>query len=231
MERAYDRVGDHHGWRMSARGTQTLPAAAVAAPPRAGGRARRFASARSLSRREMLQAPVRWPRPSRLAVPLQLPAGKMADGMEALGLRTVGALLEHLPADSRQARTVATLLTGERATVAVQVRAIRTRPVRRRGMRPLVEATVADASGSMRATFFNQPWLAQRYGPGTRLLLHGTADPRNGFRVSNHALNAESGSGPPGDQFVVDAGAQVAGEPATGAATDVLRRDRGSEHG
>jgi ATP-dependent DNA helicase RecG len=126
---------------------------------------------------------------------------------------------------------VATLRTGEKATVAVQVRAIRTRPVRRRGMRPLVEATVADASGSMRATFFNQPWLAQRYGPGTRLLLHGTADPRRGFRVWNHALNAESGSGPPGDQFVLDAGARVAGEPAPGAATDVLRRDRGSEQG
>src|SRR5215831_4787252 len=229
MERAYDRVGDHHGWRMSARGTQTLPAAAVAAPPRAGGRARRFASARSLSRREMLQAPVRWPRPSRLAVPLQLPAGKMADGMEALGLRTVGALLEHLPADSRQARTVATLLTGERATVAVQVRAIRTRPVRRRGMRPLVEATVADASGSMRATFFNQPWLAQRYRPGTRLLLHGAADQRGGFRVWNHAPSGDAANGPPEGQFAFDAGARAAGEPPPGAAADAVRRSRNGE--
>ena len=40
-------------------------------------------------------------------------------------------------------------------------------------MRPLVEATVADASGSMKATFFNQPWLVQRYPAGTRLVLHG----------------------------------------------------------
>src|SRR6516165_11822127 len=199
---------------MSARGTQTLPAAERAAPPRAGARARRFASARSLSRREMLQAPVRWPRPSRLAAPLALPAGKMADGMEALGLRTVGALLEHLPSDRRQARTVATLRTGERATVAVHVRAIRTRPVRRRGMRPLVEATVADASGSMRATFFNQPWLAQRYRPGTRLLLHGAADPRGGFRVWSHALSAETASGPADGLLAFDAGAPAAGEPA-----------------
>ena len=179
----------------------------------------------------MLQAPVRWPRPSRLAAPLQLPAGKMADGMEALGLSTVGALLEHLPSDSRQARTVATLRTGERATVAVQVRAIRTRPVRRRGMRPLVEATVADASGSMRATFFNQPWLAQRYRPGTRLLLHGAADQRGGFRVWNHAPSAETSSGAPEGQFAVDAGARAAGEPAALAATDVIRRDRSGEPG
>ena len=31
--------------------------------------------------------------------------------------------------------------------------------VRRRGMKPLVEAIVADATGVMKATFFNQPWL------------------------------------------------------------------------
>ena len=84
-----------------------------------------------------------------------------------------GALLEHLPRDRREARTVAELQAGEQATVAVEVRSIAARPVRRRGMRPLVEAVVFDATGAMRATFFNQPWLVQRYPPGTRLVLHG----------------------------------------------------------
>src|SRR5204863_1103747 len=65
--------------------------------------------------------------------------------------------------------------------------AISGRPVRRRGMRPLVQATVADATGTMRATFFNQPWLLERYPPGTQLLLHGKADGRGGFRVTHHA--------------------------------------------
>jgi ATP-dependent DNA helicase RecG len=119
----------------------------------------------------------------------------MAAGLDALGLRTVGELLEHLPTDSRQARTVATLRGGEQATVDVEVRAIGMRAVRRHGMRPLVEATVADASGSMRATFFNQPWLLQRYSPGTRLLLHGKADERGGFRVSHHAVCADGAAG------------------------------------
>ncbi len=45
-------------------------------------------------------------------------------------------------------------------------------------MRPLVQATVFDATGPMRATFFNQPWLVDRYPSGTRLLLHGKADGR-----------------------------------------------------
>jgi ATP-dependent DNA helicase RecG len=62
-------------------------------------------------------------------------------------------------------------------------------------MRPLVEATVFDASGTMRVTFFNQPWLAERYPPGTRLLLHGKADDRRGFRVSHHAEIAAGDAG------------------------------------
>ncbi len=152
---------------------------------------RAFADGRPLTREQMLAAAVRWPRPSRLLEPLSVPSGKLADGLRTLGLTTVGELLEHLPRDSREARTVGDLRPGEQATVAVQVRAISARPVRRRGMRPLVQATVHDATASMRATFFNQPWLVERYPPGTRLLLHGKADERGGFRVSHHALDAQ----------------------------------------
>ena len=153
--------------------------------------ARAFASTSALSREEMIAAPVSWPRPSRLAEPLNVKARRMAAGLRALGLLTVGDLLEHLPSDSREARTVSGLRAGEPATVAVQVRRIAARPVRRRGMRPLVEANVFDSSGTMRATFFNQPWLVERYPPGTRLLLHGRPDARGGFAVSHHALASE----------------------------------------
>jgi ATP-dependent DNA helicase RecG len=158
------------------------------APPSA------FGSSRTVGRRELTAAPVRWPRPSLLEAELELPRGRLAAGMRALGVCTVGELLEHLPADNRQASTVAALRAGEQATVAVTVRAIRSRPVRRRGMRPLVQATVADASGSMRATFFNQPWLLERYAPGTALLLHGKADGRGGFRVIHHAVGGDGGT-------------------------------------
>jgi ATP-dependent DNA helicase RecG len=150
-----------------------------------------FASRRGFDWAEMLQAPVRWPRPSRLGDPLDVPRGKLAKGLEALGLTSVGALLEHLPRDSREARTVAGLREGEQATVAVQVRKIGTRPVRRRGMKPLVEATVFDETGSMRATFFNQPWLAERYEPGTQLVLHGKTTARGTFNVAHHAVGKE----------------------------------------
>ncbi len=172
-----------------------MPSAAATAtitPDRAfSGGPLAFASTSRLGYAEMIEAPLRWPRPSRLEVPLGHAPGKLAAGMRALGLQTVGDLLEYLPRDSREARTVAALKEGEQATVAVQVRAITTRPVRRRGMRPLVEASVFDATGSMRATFFNQPWLLERYPPGTRLLLHGKRAARGGFNVSHHAVESE----------------------------------------
>ncbi|HXD55284.1 MAG TPA: ATP-dependent DNA helicase RecG [Solirubrobacteraceae bacterium] len=162
-----------------------------------------FGSAEPLGRRELREAPVRWPRPSRLDEPLKAPSKRAAAGLSKLGLHTVGDLLAHLPSDSREARTVSGLRAGEPATVSVEVRAIRARPVRNRRMRPLVEATVFDTTGSMRATFFNQPWLVERYPAGTRLVLHGKPDARGGFGVSHHApatqrLGAEPQEGEPG---------------------------------
>ena len=152
-----------------------------------------FAESRSLTVAELHDAPVRWPRPSVLAAPLSLPSGRMADAAAALGLTDVGRLLAHLPRDRREARTVAALAPGEQATVAVEVRSIAARSVRRRGMRPLVEAVVFDATGSMRAVFFNQPWLVGRYPAGTRLVLHGKAEGARRFRVSHHAVGEDIG--------------------------------------
>ena len=110
---------------------------------------RAFADGRALEPRgDVRGARVRWPRPSRLLEPLELPAGKSPTALRTLGLTTVGELLEHLPRDTPRGAHGRALAPGEQATVLCQVRAIAARPVRRRGMRPLVEATVADATGS-----------------------------------------------------------------------------------
>jgi ATP-dependent DNA helicase RecG len=164
-----------------------------------------FATSRPLDPDELDSAPIRYPRPSELAKPLALEGAKTRQAAQALGLNTVGDLLEHLPRDRREARAVAELVAGESATIVVTVRAISSRPVRRRGMRPLVEATIADASGSIKAAFFNQPWLVQRYPVGTRLMIHGKLQGRNRFSVQAHARTTEA---------VVEAGA-VAHYPAT----------------
>ena len=75
-------------------------------------------------------------------------------------------------------------------------------------MRPLVEATVADDSGAMKATFFNQPWLEQRYPVGTRLALHGKFERPRGARSASRPT--------PGPASAVAGGdATVAHYPAT----------------
>ncbi|HEX7290143.1 MAG TPA: ATP-dependent DNA helicase RecG [Conexibacter sp.] len=147
-----------------------------------------FATAEPFDAEALRAAAVRLPRPSRLERPLVHDLGPRAGrALETLGLHTVGDLLEHLPRARGEARTVATLQRGETATVLVEVRSIDTRSVRRRGMKPRVEATVADHTGSMKVSFFNQPWLAQRYPPGTRLLLTVRTDPRGRVSVTAHA--------------------------------------------
>jgi ATP-dependent DNA helicase RecG len=154
-----------------------------------------FATTVALDCDQLAAAPIRYPQPSRLQRPLKVEGAKARRAAEALGLLTVGDLLEHLPRDRREARAVAQLVAGESATVVVQVRSISSRPVRRRGMRPLVEATVADDTGTMKVTFFNQPWLVNKYPAGTRLVLHGKFEARNRFRVQGHAPTTEATTG------------------------------------
>jgi ATP-dependent DNA helicase RecG len=154
-----------------------------------------FASSQELTTGQLAAAPVRYPRPSRLAKELRVEGAKASRAAETLGLRTIGDLLEHLPRDRREARTIAELVPGEAATVVVEVRRISSRSVRRRGMRPLVEATVADETGQISATFFNQPWLVNRYPPGTRLVLHGALSGRRRLNVQSHAPTTEDVAG------------------------------------
>jgi ATP-dependent DNA helicase RecG len=176
-----------------------------------------FASSRPLEADELEGAPVRYPRPSRLAKPVEVRGARARQAAQALGLDTVSDLLEHLPRDQRDARPVADLVPGDSATVVVEVRSISSRSVRRRGMRPIVEAVVEDGTGSVRATFFNQPWLAKAYAPGTRLVLHGRCQGRSRFSVQAHARTSEvpvTAAGDAGPRGVDDTGA-VAHYPAT----------------
>jgi ATP-dependent DNA helicase RecG len=178
----------------------------------------RFAERDPLDQAELERAGVRYPVPGRLNQPLVVGGTKGAAAAESLGLVTVGDLLEWLPRDRREARAVNELVAGETATVVVEVRRIAARPVRKRGMRPLVEAVCADATGSLRIAFFNQPWLVGRYPPGTRLMVHGKADGRGGFSVQAHAPTGEavaSGGRPGGDAGAVTVAVAVAHYPAT----------------
>ncbi len=162
------------------------------APPRGLG------SGRALTRSELAAAALRTrPRPSRLDAPLTALRGagpKLAAAAAEIGIETLADLLWHVPhghRDRADVREVADLRIGEQATVMVTVRSARVRPTRRRNLR-LVEAEAADASGPVKAIWFNQAYLVERLRPGTRLLLNGKLD-RSGFRVATHEIVAGGG--------------------------------------
>ena len=157
--------------------------------------ARAIGSGESLGREELRAVALRSrPCPSRLDAPISSLRGagpKLAAAAAEIGIETLGDLLLHVPhghRDHSDVREVADLMIGEQATVRVNVRSARVRPTRRRNLR-LVEANVADASGPLKAVWFNQAYLVERLTPGTTLLLNGKLD-RSGFRVSTHEFVA-----------------------------------------
>ncbi len=159
---------------------------------------RSFGGASELSRAQLRDAPVRWPRASALDVSLQALEGvgpKLAEVAIEAGLATVGDLLTRFPHRhrDRQIVPVAALEPKQQATIAVEVLGNAPRPFRKRGL-SIVGVKVGDESDTIRATWFNQPWVAQKLTEGTRLLLTGSADKR-GFRVSEYELSGDASEG------------------------------------
>ena len=131
----------------------------------------RFADTTELTLDDALRAELRsLPRPSRLGEPLDL-REQAREAAAALGIETVGELLEHLPrrhTDRQERRPIAGVGVEEDATVDVLVKSVRVQPLRNRRQRPRTEARVADESGPLVAVWFNQPWVADKLAPGMR---------------------------------------------------------------
>jgi ATP-dependent DNA helicase RecG len=167
---------------------------------------RSFAGARELDRADLLDAPVHWPRPGVLAQGLGALKGvgpKTAEAAAEAGIRTVGDLLFHVPRRHRdlRIRRLGDLEPGETATVSVEVQGSQPRPFRKGRLR-MVSVKVGDESGHVRATWFNQPWVAGKLTPGTELLLTGKYSGK-GFAVREWELLSDAAS----------AGGEGAGDP------------------
>lgn len=149
----------------------------------------------AVTRDQLIAAPVRWPHPSLLDEPL--PVGeKTREAAARLGVNTVGDLIEHVPVahEFRAERRLKELRPGEEGTIEVELRAISLRPTRRRNLR-IVEAVVVDDSGSGKAVWFNQQWLAKQLEPGMHLRLFGKMK-GGAFQVREHTRIAASGDLP-----------------------------------
>jgi ATP-dependent DNA helicase RecG len=158
-----------------------------------GAVARSFGGQRGLTRAELLDAPVHWPRPSALDVSVQALPGvgpKLAEAAAEAGIETIWDVLMRLPHShrDRQIRQLASVEPGETATVLVEVLGSKPRPFRKRRL-TIVGVKVGDDSAHVRATWFNQPWVAEKLEPGAQLLLTGKLSGR-GFAVNEWELLA-----------------------------------------
>ncbi len=101
---------------------------------------------------------------------------RRADSLRESGLETVEDLLYVLPfrwEDRRAFRRVADLAAGD-PDAALDVRVVRSRLIRTR--RPgftIFEAILADASGSVRSIWYNQPYLERVFREGRRAVVFG----------------------------------------------------------
>ena len=143
------------------------------------------------------EPPLRWPRPRSAPRPEVLEAGvetlprvgpAVRGRLAKLGLRTVGDLLAHRPRryerpiDERSIRDV----FGEEEAVIEGV-VLGTTSRRSRGRLQILTARVADDTGEIKATWFNQPWLAAQLVPGTHVRLRGKPN-RYGFQVESYDI-------------------------------------------
>ena len=129
------------------------------------------------------------PRPERLARELDTLPGvgaTLKKKLAKLGLETVRDVLEHAPFRFVEPATIADLF-GDGDEVAIDA-TVRTVSKRRARKLTIVEARVYDDTGQIRATWFNQPWVADQLQAGTHVRLLGTMR-RGGFAVRSHEVD------------------------------------------
>jgi ATP-dependent DNA helicase RecG len=126
--------------------------------------------------------------PAALSAPLTVLQGvgpRHASTLETLGLRTLGDLLYYYPRrydDYSQLKPIKSLWYGEQVTVIGAVQSVHARPIQG-GARSIVEVIIGDGTGSLRLTWFNQPWLANRLREGQQISVSGTVEQHLGRLV------------------------------------------------
>ena len=107
---------------------------------------------------------------------------KKAEVLARAGIRTVEDAVWSLPwryEDRTHVRLIENLIPGQEAVVAAEIQTVKL-AVTAHKRRKLVEVTVADRTGSLHLVWFNQPYLAETFQAGRRLMLYGLVRPKDG---------------------------------------------------
>jgi ATP-dependent DNA helicase RecG len=110
-----------------------------------------------------------------------------AQTLAKLGLHTLGDMLYYFPRrydDYSQLKPIHRLWYGDEVTVIGTVQTVTSRPLRG-GASSITEAIINDGTGSLRLTWFNQPWIANRLQSGDSISVSGKIDQFLGRLVMN----------------------------------------------
>jgi len=100
-----------------------------------------------------------------------------AERLERLGVETIRDLLYLFPHrynDFSSLKTINQLEYGDEVTIIGAVRQTKARESRKGGI--IVTSIISDGTGTIQATWFNQPYLARRLSAGSKIVLSGKVD-------------------------------------------------------
>ena len=112
---------------------------------------------------------------------------KHADTLSKLGLQTLGDMLYYYPRrydDYSSLKPIKDLFYGEQVTVIGTIQSVHSRPIRG-GKATIIETIISDGTAGLRLSFFNQPWLANRFKVGDAISVSGKVDQYLGRLVMN----------------------------------------------
>ena len=113
--------------------------------------------------------------------------------LKADGIETVRQLLLRLPAEYRvltRVTPIDALQEGETAVVSGRIETPRTF---RKGHLSITSAKVSDESGTIRAVWYNQPWLEKAMADGREVLLYGRVERKGGLQLVSPSIEKERG--------------------------------------
>ena len=123
---------------------------------------------------------------------------RRAADLQRVGLQTIEDLLYRFPIryeDRGHFQTIASLRPGVAASIIGEVVSAGVRPTRRPRFR-IFELLVRDATGSIRAIWFNQPFLADIFHPRQRVILFGKLElTSHGLQLQNPQYEVLRGEG------------------------------------
>ncbi len=123
-------------------------------------------------------------------------AGKRGDALRKAGIATVADLLHHVPrryVDRSRIEPLAQLPLGDEVTVIGEVSSISTRRPRR-GL-TITEARIKDATGSIKAVWFNQQFRQRQLSKGAEVALSGKVERFRGtLQMSSPDVDVLSGT-------------------------------------